>query len=176
MTVGSWDIGIVERVLSAPQSDALRQIALQWQTDDEHFWSYEEIVASLKRPEVRVYHAVEHGSQAADGLGGQVRWQGFLLAEVGPFTTDLLYIHVERQGRRSGLGRALLTRLIADLSSMSTQEALFLEVRVGNGPAQNLYRSLGMVEVGRRTKYYANGDDALVFKLDLPVRPTSCIP
>jgi ribosomal-protein-alanine N-acetyltransferase len=149
----------------------LRHLAQEWETGDEHFWSWEEIVASIKRPEVRLYYAVEAHSQETKATAPSPAWSGFLLAEIGPFSTELLYVHVVRQGRRSGLGRALLNRLIADLKTMPNQEALFLEVRVGNTPAQSLYLDLQMIEVGRRPKYYANGDDALVFKLDLSVGP-----
>jgi ribosomal-protein-alanine N-acetyltransferase len=169
MSLGPWDIRVGDRELSPSFIDDLRQFAQDWQTGDEHFWSCEEIVASLARPEVRAYYVVEHRAQGAAVTAP--KWQGFLLAEIGPYSTELLYVHVERHGRRSGLGRALLSRLIADLKTVPTQEALFLEVRAGNTAAQGLYRDLGMVEVGRRPRYYANGDDALVFKLDLHARP-----
>ena len=57
--------------------------------------------------------------------------------------------------------------LIAQLHSRGIT-ALFLEVRVGNIPAQNLYRGLEFVEVGRRPKYYVNPtEDALILRKEL---------
>ncbi|NVN31455.1 ribosomal-protein-alanine acetyltransferase, partial [Endobacter medicaginis] len=44
---------------------------------------------------------------------------------------------------------------------------LFIEVAAGNGPAIALYRGCGFVEVGRRRRYYPDGDDALVMVLSL---------
>jgi ribosomal protein S18 acetylase RimI-like enzyme len=44
---------------------------------------------------------------------------------------------------------------------------LYLEVEDRNGPAGNLYRSLGALQVGRRKAYYEHGADALIFCLVL---------
>ncbi|MCS6997720.1 MAG: GNAT family N-acetyltransferase, partial [Casimicrobiaceae bacterium] len=37
-----------------------------------------------------------------------------------------------------------------------------LEVRVNNLAAQSLYRKFGFVEVGRRKRFYRDGEDALL--------------
>jgi ribosomal-protein-alanine N-acetyltransferase len=43
-----------------------------------------------------------------------------------------------------------------------------LEVRRSNAPAIALYRALGFVETGVRKGYYSDdGEDALVFRLEL---------
>jgi [ribosomal protein S18]-alanine N-acetyltransferase len=44
---------------------------------------------------------------------------------------------------------------------------MFLEVAVGNAPAQALYRQAGFVEAGRRPRYYADGGDALILRTPL---------
>ena len=80
---------------------------------------------------------------------------------------DVMNLAVAPEWRNKGIGRALMTALIAQLHSRGIT-ALFLEVRVGNTPAQNLYRSLGFVEVGRRPKYYVNPtEDALILRKEL---------
>jgi ribosomal-protein-alanine N-acetyltransferase len=43
-------------------------------------------------------------------------------------------------------------------------QEVFLEVRVSNFPAQNLYRSLDFTAIGIRTKYYSDGEDAIIMK------------
>ena len=45
--------------------------------------------------------------------------------------------------------------------------AMFLEVATGNAAALALYTGAGFVEVGRRRRYYADGRDALVLRVNL---------
>jgi ribosomal-protein-alanine N-acetyltransferase len=47
---------------------------------------------------------------------------------------------------------------------------LVLEVRPSNRRAIRLYRYLGYDVVGRRPRYYADGEDALVMTLELSPR------
>lgn len=158
-----WDIRVATESDDQNFSALLRDLAQTWASGEEIFWSADEILKSLARPEIVAYFAVDPTLDSG-------AWAGFLLAERGPFSTDLLYIHVRPASRRGGLGHALLARLVADLEIGGTQEALFLEVRVGNTQAQKLYKDLGMDPVGRRHRYYGNGDDALVFKKEFSKR------
>jgi ribosomal-protein-alanine N-acetyltransferase len=68
------------------------------------------------------------------------------------------------RGRRVALRlvEAGLARLLAD-----GVRSCFLEVRPENRPARALYRALGFRETGRRPRYYADGSDALILRLDL---------
>ena len=80
---------------------------------------------------------------------------------------DVMNLAVAPEWRKKGIGRALMKALIAQLHNRGIT-ALFLEVRVGNIPAQNLYRGLEFVEVGRRPKYYVNPtEDALILRKEL---------
>jgi len=64
--------------------------------------------------------------------------------------------------RRRGVARRLLLRL-AELAIELGTVRMTLEVRVGNEPAQALYRSFGFRIAGRRIAYYSDdGEDALV--------------
>lgn len=86
---------------------------------------------------------------------------------------DILTIAVDAPARGSGLGRDLLDRALDSAGHRSCRR-VFLEVRVDNLVAQNLYRSLGFVEVGRRKHYYQPDDvDAIVMRLALPRRGVS---
>lgn len=68
--------------------------------------------------------------------------------------------------RRQGLGTRLLTTALVTARAEGAQKAL-LEVRARHTAAQNLYRRLGFVEVGRRPKYYHdNGEDAVLMTLE----------
>ena len=71
-------------------------------------------------------------------------------------------IAVAEDARGQGVGRKLTEELMQYLSNLGAAYAT-LEVRVSNLRAQNLYKSLGFVTVGKRKRYYEdNGEDALL--------------
>jgi ribosomal-protein-alanine N-acetyltransferase len=96
---------------------------------------------------------------------------GLLIARRAADEAELLTFGVTPACRRSGLGRALLTRAIKDLAD-SGAASLYLEVDESNTAAIALYRSLGAVPVGRRPGYYESGADAAIFSLALSDRPS----
>ncbi|MDW8326404.1 MAG: ribosomal protein S18-alanine N-acetyltransferase [Anaerolineales bacterium] len=63
--------------------------------------------------------------------------------------------------RRRGIGERLLQALLDKASVLGALSAT-LEVRVNNLAAQSLYRKFGFVEVGRRKRFYRDGEDALL--------------
>lgn len=68
--------------------------------------------------------------------------------------------------RGRGFGRALTEGLMQYISNLGAVYAT-LEVRVGNTVAQNLYKSIGFVTLGKRKKYYEdNGEDAYLMVCD----------
>ncbi len=80
-------------------------------------------------------------------------------------------IAVDPLYRRQGIAGVLMKEVL-DFSARILAEEIFLEVRPSNLPARNFYTLLGFREVGRRSQYYADGEDALVMSLFLqPRRP-----
>ena len=74
-------------------------------------------------------------------------------AHITNFAVDLAY-------RRRGIGKALLKETLDRMKKMGG-ELVFLEVRVSNLAAQNLYRRFGFQIHSIRKKYYSdNGEDA----------------
>ncbi len=68
--------------------------------------------------------------------------------------------------RRRGFARRMLIKALQSARQEGARRAL-LEVRARHLVAQNLYRSLGFVEVGYRPKYYRdNGEDAILMNLE----------
>ena len=119
-------------------------------------WSEVSVRSELSNP-LSFWLVAEEGGRVIGYVGSQ---------SVAP-EADVMNLAVAPEWRKKGVGRALMTALIAQLHSRGIT-ALFLEVRVGNIPAQNLYRGLGFVEVGRRPKYYVNPtEDALILRKEL---------
>ena len=104
---------------------------------------------------------------AMPGVFGLVhRDGGMLLARVAADEAELLTLAVTPEARRRGVARALLADACSEARARHAR-ALLLEVAVGNVAALALYRQAGFVEVGRRARYYADGSDALILRLDL---------
>jgi ribosomal-protein-alanine N-acetyltransferase len=113
-------------------------------------------------------------SATSIGLGAafsdQGRLGGFVLSRMAGGEAEMLSIVVDASARRHGLGRALLSRHLDQLRQAGVGE-LFLEVDEENLPARALYRTFGLVAVGRRNAYYtrASGErgTALILRRDL---------
>lgn len=80
-------------------------------------------------------------------------------AEIQLIATSEMY-------RRCGRGGMILEDLLAEAKRRGVKN-IFLEVRVSNAPAQILYLKHGFVGVYCRTRYYPDGEDALVMKKEL---------
>jgi len=138
----------------ASEKAGLRQLCLAWD-----FWPYEELSLALEEhPYNLFYYEDESG------------WTGVVLLHLGPFSADIIYIYVLPSYRRKGLALKLMAFLKQGLQRQSELENIFLEVRTSNKAAQKLYGKAGMHQIGNRKKYYADGEDALVYSLELKGR------
>ncbi|MBE5816467.1 MAG: ribosomal-protein-alanine N-acetyltransferase [Clostridiales bacterium] len=73
----------------------------------------------------------------------------------------ILNVAVLPEYRRQGIAQELLEEAIATAKSKGAQYA-YLEVRVSNTPAINLYKKYGFYQIGLRKEYYSdNLEDAL---------------
>lgn len=92
---------------------------------------------------------------------------GMLLGRVTVDEAEVLTLAVAPDARRQGIARALLGAARAETRLRGARK-MFLEVAAGNAPAQELYRQIGFVEVGRRRRYYPDSSDALVLRMNIP--------
>ncbi|MGH7476341.1 MAG: ribosomal protein S18-alanine N-acetyltransferase [Longimicrobiales bacterium] len=84
--------------------------------------------------------------------------------------SELGNIAVSPAWRRRGIARRLIEHALARAAARGAA-AVFLEVRVSNHAALQLYEELGFVHVGMRRNYYAYPlEDALVMRRELRSR------
>lgn len=93
---------------------------------------------------------------------------GFAIYECVLDEATLLNIAIIPTAQGQGHGRRLLHDSLLALDNSIVR--VFLEVRVSNAPALQLYAAEGFAEIGQRKNYYpalAGREDARVFELDL---------
>ena len=118
-------------------------------------WSRDAFVSDMKNPVARYLVAEQDGKI----IGYAGAW--VILDE-----SHITNIAVLKEHRGQGAGKRLTHGLLHYLSNLGAAYAT-LEVRRSNEIAQNLYKSLGFVQLGVRKRYYAdNGEDALIMVCD----------
>lgn len=73
---------------------------------------------------------------------------------------NLLKIAIDKFYRKKGIAKTLLLKCIEECKELYISN-FFLEVDENNGPARNLYESLGFEKTRIRNNYYKNGDNAI---------------
>lgn len=100
---------------------------------------------------------------------------GSVLGRVAADEGEILSIAVAPEARGLGLGRALLTRALAEMVAGGA-ESVWLEVRTSNEAAKAVYRAVGFQAAGIRRGYYRRPhEDALVLSWR-PSAPTGAPP
>ncbi len=92
---------------------------------------------------------------------------GYALLSVVLDDAELQQIAIVAEQRGRGLGRTLLDSVHTWLGEHGTARVV-LEVRGDNVPAIALYEGSGYRQVSRRTGYYSDGTDALIYDRPLP--------
>jgi [ribosomal protein S18]-alanine N-acetyltransferase len=101
---------------------------------------------------------------------GRSELLGYWVAMPGVDEMHLLNITVVPAWQGRGLAVAMLDRLVAECRRLGLNQ-LWLEVRVGNERARDVYRRYGFAEVGRRRAYYpvhqGPREDAILMSLSV---------
>ena len=105
------------------------------------------------------YLVLLHHSDAGKPLG-------YLIGSSLLNEAELARIAVIPQERGRGLGRKLLSAALQNWRE-SGVESVFLEVRAFNRAAISIYESCGFATIATRKRYYDDGEDALVMRLEL---------
>lgn len=116
-------------------------------------WSEATFRGLLRRSDADLFVAEEDGTI----LGYAAFWAVLDQGELGN-------VSVEPGSRRRGIGERLILAVLKRAQQRGVRE-VYLEVRVSNRGAQNLYERFGFAEVGRRRNYYLEPiEDALVMR------------
>jgi ribosomal-protein-alanine N-acetyltransferase len=136
-----------------------------WDVEDVHAlertlfpddaWSLEQLWSELAQP-TRDYLVVDDGAVVA--YGGT--------STIAP-DADLQTIAVAPAAQGRGVAASLL-RALLDRAADRGARRIVLEVRADNVAAQQLYRRFGFAQIARRTGYYPDGSDALIWQAPLP--------
>ena len=119
-------------------------------------WPLQMFLDELSQPETRRYLVAEAG----DGIVG---YAGLMCIEP---IADVQTIAVVPDYEGRGIGTTLLTQLIDEARHRGAADVL-LEVRADNPRAQQLYRRFGFEQIHIRRRYYRDGVDALIMRLQL---------
>jgi ribosomal-protein-alanine N-acetyltransferase len=137
-------------------------MAIEHEVFPRDSWSAESMRAELASG--HGYYLVAFDQQAPDDFVGYAG----LLAPRGAHQADIQSVAVVESARRRGLARTLVQSLIAEARDRGARE-IFLEVRVDNPAAQNLYDSLGFERIAVRKGYYQPDNvDGIVMRLAVP--------
>lgn len=79
---------------------------------------------------------------------------------------EILLIATSEMYRRCGRAKKILDDLTAEAKRLGVK-TVFLEVRVSNAPAMSMYLKYGFRGIYARTRYYPDGEDAVVMKKEL---------
>jgi ribosomal-protein-alanine N-acetyltransferase len=121
----------------------------------EEAWSEPMLTGELAQQPASRYYLVAQDGGAIAGYAG-------LLAAGTQADVLTLAVAADRWGR--GIGAALLDALLAEAARRGCAE-VFLEVRIDNVRAQELYRRYDFAQIGVRKSYYQpSGADALVMR------------
>ncbi len=121
---------------------------------------------SFPHPWLRQHFMDELNSQYAFPLSAFAH-SGLLVGYICPMQLldegHIMNVAVDPDQRGSGVGRLLVQQVLDDCRDAAAS-FVSLEVRESNLSAISLYRKMGFAEVGKRKRYYENGEDALMME------------
>ena len=121
-----------------------------------YHWSEEQVRLGLERGAFNVL-----GVRLQGGLAGYLAYST-ICDEM-----EILNLAVHPDRRRRGIARALMEAMLRDCRERGVAKG-FLDVKVSNLSAIDLYRKFGFKQYGVRKRYYPDTkEDALLFSLDI---------
>ena len=148
-------VDITKIQIYAMTFDDLNMLKDNLKTDFDDFWTFEILKEEIANTNSKYLVLLYDGQIVCFG-GIKI-----ILDEA-----NLMNIVTKKQMRHNGFANFLLNELIS-ISKKEKCSTITLEVNENNLSAINLYKKFGFIEVGRRKKYYRNGDTAILMTLNL---------
>ena len=139
--------------------------ALEAQVMGSDAWNEALVADELGRPD-RLWWAA-YAADPKMPLTADAPLVGYAGGWVVDGDVQILKVGVDPAWRRHGIARVLLARVADDARNLGARTCS-LEVRAANTGAQALYEALGFTALGRRPRYYSDGEDAVIMTGPLP--------
>lgn len=110
--------------------------------------------------------AFETGRFLALGIETEQKLVGVITCSTTLFDADIESVFIKKEYRKQGLATMLITELEKALIEKNI-EKIFLEVRLSNLSAQNLYLKYDFNKISVRKGYYSDGEDAVILAKEL---------
>ena len=151
------------RVRAAELSDLERLIPLEQGIEAAPHWS-----EAVWRDALAMQDVAGGMARAVYVAEDERELMGFVVGSCVGDVAELESIGVAQEVQRGGVGRRLLTALVAWATDDRQARALELEVRESNAVARRFYLAAGFEPQGRRRGYYASPrEDAVLMVLQL---------
>ncbi|MBC8494290.1 MAG: ribosomal protein S18-alanine N-acetyltransferase [Candidatus Thioglobus sp.] len=159
----NWDIFIKTKPITKLISTSFRSASIQ---DLDQIliierrvypqpWSEQKFVDSFNHTDIDIQLATQDQTVV-----------GYCLTLPSMDFVDILNICVDSDYQQQGLGWQLLDNLCKQHQG-SARKAIILEVRESNIAAIRFYQSYGFKQIDSRKKYYSNGEDAKILRLQI---------
>jgi ribosomal-protein-alanine N-acetyltransferase len=112
-------------------------------------WRAEQIEESLRNKNI---YAIRYGDI------------GFVLFQLLGEECEIVTMAVLPKFQGRGIAREMIIEMLGICMAMQVKK-VFLEVSTNNEKAQSLYRKFTFTEYNQRSKYYADGSDAVLLQL-----------
>ena len=142
-------------IVRAATPDDVPDIAAIEAVVDPRAWSVAQVRSHLAHPRGQSWVASSPPAVVAH-----------VLARVVADEVEIVTVATHPDHRRRGVARALLGELLDRWRAQGCAK-VFLEVRTDNAAGLALYADLGFAPVGRRSRYYRDGCDAVVMAREL---------
>ncbi len=116
-------------------------------------WSEQLFQEELKNPSSLCLKAVDENDELC----------GYIILRTIVDEVHLLNIATRPKSRKKGVAQKLIENAE---QGFCCGKPLFLEVRISNKPALDLYKKLGFKQIYVRKRYYPDGEDAIVMEKD----------
>ncbi|MBR3690077.1 MAG: tRNA (adenosine(37)-N6)-threonylcarbamoyltransferase complex transferase subunit TsaD [Eggerthellaceae bacterium] len=156
--------GIAYKPLDAAHVDEVARLEGELMGSDA--WNSALVADELGRADRTWWAAYEADPKMP--LSSDARMLGYAGGWVVDGDVQILKVAVLPEMRRRGIARELLARVAGDARNLGASTSS-LEVRASNLGAQALYERLGYESLGKRPRYYSDGEDAVIMKGPLPV-------